>query len=147
MKLTPFLLFDGNCAEAMRFYQTCLGGELRITKLGDTPMAAEHPAEKHGRVVNAYLQSGPVEFTATDWLHPTRDRKHGNNVGMFVNGGTYDELRDIFYKLAVGAPEEFLDDLRQMPFGTYGHLVDAYGIQWFFQGDPPPDDAGAGTAT
>jgi hypothetical protein len=34
-----------------------------------------------------------------------------------------------------------------MPFGTYGHLVDAYGIQWFFQGDPPPDDAGAGTAT
>jgi len=28
-----------------------------------------------------------------------------------------------------------------MPFGTYGHLVDAYGIQWFFQGEPPPEAA------
>ena len=35
---TPFLLFDGNCAEAMTFYHTCLGGELTLTKLGDTPM-------------------------------------------------------------------------------------------------------------
>lgn len=144
MKLTPFLLFDGNCAEAMRFYQRCLGGELRITKLGDTPMAAGQPAEQHEKVVNAYLQSGPMELTATDWLHPTRPRKEGNNAGMFVNGGTYDELRAIFDKLAVGAPEEFLDDLRPMPFGTYGHLIDAFGIQWFFQGDPPPDGPGAG---
>ena len=88
MKLTPFLLFDGNCAEAMRFYQTCLGGELRITELGDTPMAVEHPAENHGKVVNAHLQNGPIEFTATDWLHPTRARTQGNNVGVFVNGGT-----------------------------------------------------------
>ena len=139
MKLTPFLLFDGNCAEAMRFYQACLGGELRITKLGDTPMAVEHPVEKHGKVVNAFLQSGPIEFTATDWLHPTRTRTHGNHVGMFVNGGSYKELRAIFDKLAVGAPKEFLDNLRPMPFGTYGHLMDAYGVQWFFQGDPAPD--------
>jgi PhnB protein len=140
MMLTPFLLFDGNCAEAMLFYQTCLGGELCITKLGDTPMAAEHPDENHDKVVNAYLRSGPIEFTATDWLHPTRTRTQGNNAGMYVNGGTYDELRTIFDKLAVGAPEEFLDELHRMPFGTYGHLIDAYGIQWFFQGDPPPDD-------
>jgi uncharacterized glyoxalase superfamily protein PhnB len=31
MSLTPFLLFDGNCAEAMVFYQACLGGELALT--------------------------------------------------------------------------------------------------------------------
>ncbi len=139
MNLTPFLLFDGNCAEAMRFYQACLGGELLITKLGDTPMAAEQPAEKHDKVVNAHLKSGSIEFTATDWLHPTRARQHGNDTGLYVNGATYGELRTIFDKLAAGAPEEFLDDLRPMPFGTYGHLIDAYGIQWFFQGDPPPD--------
>jgi PhnB protein len=139
MMLTPFLLFDGNCAEAMCFYQACLGGDLRITKLGDTPMAAEQPAANHGKVVHAHLQAGTMEFTATDWLHPTRTRQHGNNVGMFVDGGTYDELKTIFDKLAVGAPAEFLDDLRPMPFGTYGHLIDVYGTQWFFQGDPPPE--------
>ena len=26
MKLTPFLPFDGDCAEAMAFYRACLGG-------------------------------------------------------------------------------------------------------------------------
>ena len=36
VNLTPFLLFDGNCAEAMAFYQACLGGELTVTKVGDT---------------------------------------------------------------------------------------------------------------
>jgi PhnB protein len=28
---TPFLLFDGNCAEVMSFYHSCLGGELTLT--------------------------------------------------------------------------------------------------------------------
>jgi uncharacterized glyoxalase superfamily protein PhnB len=32
LNLTPFLLFDGNCAEAMAFYQSCLNGELTITE-------------------------------------------------------------------------------------------------------------------
>ena len=39
--LTPFLLFDGNCAEAMRFYHACYGGDLTLTRLGDTPMKAQ----------------------------------------------------------------------------------------------------------
>ncbi len=38
LKAMPFLLFDGNCAEAMTFYHKCLGGELTITKLKDSPM-------------------------------------------------------------------------------------------------------------
>lgn len=36
INLTPFLLFDGNCAEAMKFYQSCFGGELTQTKVSDT---------------------------------------------------------------------------------------------------------------
>lgn len=63
---TPFLLFDGNCAEAMTFYQKCLGGELTLTKLGDTPMKAQFPLEKHGRIINAQLKSGAIDFSATD---------------------------------------------------------------------------------
>jgi PhnB protein len=42
---TPFILFDGNCAEAMTYYQACLGGTLVLTRLGDTPMKAQFPAE------------------------------------------------------------------------------------------------------
>lgn len=43
MNLTPFLLFDGNCAEAMAFYQACLG-ELTIARVGDSPMRDQFPS-------------------------------------------------------------------------------------------------------
>jgi PhnB protein len=36
IRCTPFLLFDGNCAEAMTFYHACLGGKLSMTKLAGT---------------------------------------------------------------------------------------------------------------
>ncbi|MDD1774902.1 MAG: hypothetical protein LUQ24_05175 [Methanobacterium sp.] len=41
LNCSPFLLFDGNCAEAMKFYNTCLGGELTLTKLGNTPKGVD----------------------------------------------------------------------------------------------------------
>jgi PhnB protein len=135
LNLTPFLLFDGNCGEAMAFYQSCLGGELTIIKLGDTPMKHSMPAEKHNRVTYARLKSDALEFSATDWLHPVQQPRQGNTVAMYINGGTYDELRKIFDKLSAGAPKELLDDLRDMPFGSYGHLADKFGVHWFFQGE------------
>lgn len=135
LTLTPFLIFDGNCAEAMAFYQSCLGGELAIAKFADTPMKNQLPPEKHQRVVHAHLKSGIVEFTATDWLHPRRTPRQGNTVAMYLNGGKYDELRAIFDRLAAGADKALLDDLRDVPFGTYGHLADKYGVHWFFRGD------------
>jgi PhnB protein len=133
MNLSPFLLFDGTCAEAMAFYRSCLGGELTIIRLGDTPMKHQAPPAQHHKVVHAHLQSGALELAATDWLHPTRVPAPGNTVAMYLQG-THDELRAIFDKLSVGADPELLDDLREMPFGVYGHLADRYGVHWFFRG-------------
>jgi len=135
VNLTPFLIFEGNCAEAMAFYQSCLGGELTVTKVGDTPMKHGMPAEMHNKVAHARLKSDTIQFSATDWLHPTRVPKQGNTVAMYVNGGSYNELRKIFDGLAQGADKGLLDDLRDMPFGSYGHLADRFGVHWFFQGE------------
>ncbi len=136
--LTPFLLFDGNCAEAMAFYQRCLGGELTIVRLGDTPMAAQHAQAKHGRVVHARLIAGPIILTATDWLHETRRPRPGNTVGLYLNDAPFEELRRSFDALSEGADPDLLDELRDLPFGSYGHLCDRFGVHWFFQGEPRP---------
>ncbi len=135
MNLTPFLLFDGNCAEVMAFYQSCLGGELTITRVGDTSMKDEMPPEQHHKVAYAHLKSDALELSATDWLHATRRPKQGNMVALRIAGGTYTQLRAIFDKLSAGADKNLLDDLRDLPVGTYGHLADKYGVHWFFQGD------------
>jgi len=136
IRMTPFLLFDGNCAEAMTFYRKCLGGELTLTKLGDTPMKAQFPQEKHNRIINGYLKSGAIEISATDWMaSPAFEPKQGNMTAIFVVGEAYDELKKIFDKLAEGAEKDRFQELHEMPFGTYGQFYDRYGFQWIFKGD------------
>ena len=136
LQCTPFLLFDGNCAEAMTFYHQCLGGELTLTKLGDTPMKAQFPPEKHNRIINAHLKSGAIDISATDWMaSPALEPIQGNMFGIFVIGGTYDELKAVFDKLADGAKKEWFQELHDMPFGSYGQFFDKYAVQWIFKGE------------
>lgn len=136
LHVTPFLLFDGNCAEAMTFYHKCLGGELTLTKLGDTPMKDMFPKEKWNRLINAHLKSGDIEISATDWMaSPEFDPIQGNTFAIFVVGKTYDELKTVFDKLKDGNNNERLQELHEMPFGIYGQFYDKYGIQWIFKGD------------
>ncbi len=134
LKLTPFLLFDGDCAQAMRFYHDCFGGELRIVKVSEMPYADQLPPEQRTRVAYAHLKSDLVEFSATDWLHPTRTPRQGNTVAAYLNG-TYEGLRRSFDHLSQGADPSLLDALQELSFGIYGHLADRYGAHWFFQGD------------
>ncbi len=136
LRCTPFLLFDGNCAEAMTFYHHCIGGELRLTKLADTPMKDQFPIEKHNRIINAHLKSGDFEISATDWMAaPVFNPLLGNMSAIFVISDNYDELETVFTKLADGAEKERFQELHEMPFGIYGQFYDRYGFQWIFRGD------------
>jgi PhnB protein len=137
MNLNPFLLFDGNCAEAMTFYQSCLGGELTITRIADTPMKDQAPSGHHHKVAFAHLQAGAIQISATDWQHPTRVFRPGNTVGVYLTSDTATQLTTVFDRLSVGADPGLLDPLTDMPFGRYGHLCDAYGVHWFFRGERP----------
>jgi len=137
LRCTPFLLFDGNCAEAMTFYHACLGGELTLTRLGETPMKDQFPPEKHQRMINAHLKSGDLEISATDWMaSPAFEPRQGNTYAIFVIGGTYAELKTVFDRLRDGAEKERLQELHDMPFGIYGQFYDRFGVQWIFRGDP-----------
>ncbi len=134
-KLTPYFLFDGNCAEAMNFYKSCLGGELTVVTVGESPMKAQMPQEFHHKVINARLVSGGIDVSASDWLLPNRTPKKGNTTCAYISGATYEELSRYFHKLSAGASAEDRAPLKEMPFGTYGALTDKYGVRWMFQGD------------
>ncbi|HVZ12739.1 MAG TPA: VOC family protein [Patescibacteria group bacterium] len=137
LRATPFLLFDGNCAEAMTFYHECFGGELSMTKLGDSPMKDMLPKEKWERLINANLESGELEISATDWMaSPAFDPVQGNTTAIFVIGQGYDELKTVFDKLKDGENNTRLQELREMPFGIFGQFYDKFGVQWIFKGDP-----------
>ncbi len=133
LKTTPFLLFDGNCAEVMTFYHKCLGGELSLTRLGDTPMKDMFPSEKHNRIINAYLKNGAVNISAADWMaSPEFTPIRGNMSAIFVTGKLLDEMKGVFDRLAEGAERKRFQELHDLPFGVYGQFYDKFGVQWIF---------------
>lgn len=130
---TPFLLFDGTCAEAMTFYHQCLGGELTLSRLGDTPMKDQLPPEKHNRMIYAHLKSGAIEISATDWMaSPAYEPVPGNTFAIYVVGEDYDELKAAFDKLADGADQQRFQALHALPIGIYGQFQDKFGVSWIF---------------
>jgi PhnB protein len=128
--LTPYLLFDGNCKQAMEFYKSNLGGELTLMKVGDSPAKEFMPAHQHSKMVNARLKSGNIELSASDWLQPDRERIQGNTVCLFLSAESREEFRLLFERFSEGA--EVTDPLKEMFFGTYGALNDKFGIRWMF---------------
>jgi PhnB protein len=133
MTLTPFLLFDGNCDQAMEFYKSCFCGELTATKVKDSPAKDFMPAAQREKIVNARLRSDKLEISASDWLRPDRAAIRGNTVCLYLSGGTFEELKTLFEKLSEGA--EVTDPLKDQFFGTYGALNDKFGVRWMFQSD------------
>jgi PhnB protein len=130
-KLTPYLLFDGKCREAMEFYRSCLGGKLMLTAVKDSPAKDGMPAFQQDKVVNAHLSGGSLEISASDWLALNETPVRGNTVCLFLSGGTFEELKTIFDKLSQGA--EVTNPLKEVFFGVYGALNDRFGVRWMFQ--------------
>ncbi len=128
--LTPYLLFDGTCQEAMEFYKACFVGELTSIKVKDSPMKDHMPAFQQEKTLNAHLKSGNIQISASDWLMPDRTRVRGNSVCLFLSGGTQEELKALFESLSEGG--EVTDPLEEKFFGLYGALNDRFGVRWMF---------------
>lgn len=129
--LTTYLLLDGNCRPAMEFYQSVFGGDLSITKVGETSIKSMMPASMQDRVVNARLISGHIDLSASDWLRPGQKPIQGNTVCLYLSGGSFSELKTLYDRLSDGAV--ITDSLKQEFHGTYGALNDKFGIRWMFQ--------------
>ncbi len=131
--LTPYLLFDGACRPAMEFYRSCLGGELTLVRVADSPVRDQMPPALHDRVLHACLKAPAGEISASDWLRPDRQPVPGNTVCLFLSGGSTAEVEALFARLSRGG--QVTDPLRQMPVGTYGALNDQFGVRWMFHAE------------
>lgn len=133
-QLNAYLFFNGNCRQAMEFYQSCLGGQLNVSTVGDSPMKDQMPQETHNNIIHSVLSKDGMVLMASDMLQPG-EIVSGNMISLCISGGTKEELQNYFTKLSeggkVGTP------LTEMFFGTFGDLTDKFGIRWMFQADKP----------
>lgn len=129
-KLTPYLMFNGNCSEAMNFYKEVLGGELWIQKVSESPMANPE-AEGQDNVMHSSLTGENMTLFASDMSD--EETTTGTKVELCISTATREELESIFDKMSDGA--EITSPLKTEFFGTFGALTDKFGIRWMFQTD------------
>lgn len=124
----PYLYFDGTCREAMEFYHACLGGELAMQSVRETPAAAQFPAEAGDMIMHAELKKeGVVLLMASDMLRGSLQT--GNQIELMLSCSSEEELRTFYDTLSRGGQAN--QPVRKEFWGAvFGQLTDRYGIQW-----------------
>ncbi len=126
-QLNPYLTFNGQCREAMNFYQLCLGGELVIQKISESPMAVQMPSEAGANILHSSLTSGPIVLMGSDMMGENKVR--GNDFFLCLNFTSDEEINTCFAKLSEGGKVRM--GLHQTFWGaTYGELTDKFGFNW-----------------
>lgn len=130
-RIISYLTFNGNCLDAMKFYQECLGGELRVQLVGETPGASTLPRSFHRHVLQAELRNGNLEIVATD-LIGDEGLKPGNTVSMMMVCKSKKEFNMLFKKLTTGGT--IIQPAKKNFWGVwFGTLQDRYGNYWLLQ--------------
>lgn len=127
--LNPYLMFNGNAAEAMKFYQTILGGELTMQTYEEAGMS-DAPGQKD-KIIHAALANDTLTIMASDDPHPEQGATVtiGNNVHLSIGGSDEDELTEYWNKLAEGG--KIVTPLEKQFWGdVFGMLTDKFGIHW-----------------
>ena len=128
MQLNPYLLFNGNCEAAFKFYEQVLGGKIEgmLTHAG-TPAEEKVPAEWRDKILHARMTVGDAVLMASDAPPGHYDQPKGFSVSIQLK-----DLADaerIFHALAESGTV-------QMPFQAtfwsagFGMCVDQFDIPW-----------------
>lgn len=127
MQMSPYLSFDGNCADALRFYARIFGGEPDIQTYGETPMAGDFPKETHGRVMHGFIDIGGAPLMAADAPPGTYESPQGISVTVQVDSNA--EGKRIFDALAEGGTVTMAFEKTFWSEG-FGMVKDRFGIPW-----------------
>ncbi len=126
-QISPYLHFEGNCRQAMTFYKECLGGELTLMTMGESPMAAQVPPADKDKVMHSQLTSGSIQILASDMSGP-EGLKKGSQVSLTLECTSNKEADTLYSKLSAGG--KVVHPMKDEFFGYYGDLTDKFGITW-----------------
>lgn len=127
-QLNAYLTFGGNCREAMNFYKDCIGGELVLQTVGESPMAATMPDTMKEYILHSSLTKDDLLLMATDCVGADGLIK-GNSVSLCINCGSDKEIKTLYSKLSAGG--KATHPLENTFWGAvFGGLTDKYGNHW-----------------
>jgi len=139
MQLNPYLVFDGQCETAFKFYHQCLGGKIEaLFPFGKTPSADHVPPGWQKKIMHASLIVGENVLMGSDAPPDHYKAPQGFSVSLQVKEPA--EAERVFHALAEGGTV-------QMPIqqtfwsARFGMLTDRFGIPWMVNCEQVPNPA------
>jgi PhnB protein len=136
MEISPYLLFNGNCADAFKFYEQSLGGKVTfVQKFGESPMADQVPVDWRDKIMHVTMKVGEGVLMGTDASPEHYAAPQG--ISVSIAPATPKEAERIFNALAdqgkVGMPFQ-----KTFWSAGFGMTVDRFGISWIVNCEVAP---------
>jgi len=128
MKLNSYLMFNGNCEAAFKFYEHCLGGKIvGMMTHQDAPSAKHVPAEWHDKIMHVCLDLGDRLLMGSD--SPPGYFETPQSFSMQISVDEPAEAERIFHALAENGKVKMA--IAQTFWSVrFGMLIDQFGTLW-----------------
>jgi PhnB protein len=130
----PYLAFNGNCADAMRFYAKVLGGKLYMLTFGESPMAEQTPKSARDQIMHARLALEENGSLYAGDSPPGMPYQGIHGVSIALNYDAVAQADRVFNALADGgkvtmalAPTFWAK--------RFGMVTDKFGCPWIINGE------------
>jgi PhnB protein len=130
--LDAYVFFNGNCAEAMRFYERTLGGKLDMMTHAESPIADQVPPGSADRIMHARLTIDGRNLMASDSMV---GQPYGGMKGfsLALAYPTAAEAKRVFDALAEGG-QVTMPLQKTFWAEAFGMLTDRFGTPWMVNG-------------
>lgn len=128
MQLNPYLLFNGQCEAAFRFYERCLGGKIvAMMPHAGTPAEGQVPPEWRDKIIHGRLVVGDQVLMGSDAPPDHFEKPQGFSVTLGIDNPV--EAERLFNALAENGTVRM--PIQQTFWAErFGMLVDRFGIPW-----------------
>jgi PhnB protein len=137
MKTQPYLFFDGRCEEAVEFYRSKLGAEVRmLMRFKESPEPhppGSVPPGSENKIMHCSMKIGDNEVMASDGMCQSAPKFEGFALSLSVASPS--EAERVFSALSDGGQV-------RMPLGktffspSFGMVADRFGVGWMVMAEP-----------
>jgi len=131
MKGIPYITFNGNCEEAVRFYHSILGGELELLRFKDMPENGGVPGSGKWdeKIMHASIQFEGGNFLYFSDCWEGTPVLVGSNCTVHLEVDSEQDVYGYVDKMSAGGKLQ-MPAAKTFWGSIYGSFMDKYGICW-----------------
>lgn len=128
MAVNAYLIFDGNCREALEFYAEAFDTKIIELKTFGEANVPGITTEQEDLILHGRIQVADAEIMFSD-NNPEFPYTVGNNITLAVITPDEAFIQASFKKLAVGG-QVHMELQKTFWSDCYGNLADRFGVEW-----------------